>query len=172
MSSVRNIHKIFEFVNGNKGKIGPHEGKVAALMLSGEKPVGHLILPNNRDQIEQLHNAVLSGKMSMLDSPDTWTDESGIKYGGYYFCQSGKEQDMQRLFELFEGGKEINSYEEFVEVTHEIGTILGYSEDDINLFLKWHSSFMLQGLVWYQEKKLKFLSHISNLSSHDLWPVD
>ena len=157
MSAVRNIHKIFEFVNGNKGKIGPHEGKVASLMLSGEKPVCNLDFPFDREEITPLYEAVKRGEMGMLKSPNPQIDQDGNEHTSYYFCQSGKEQDMHRLFELFEGDREIDTYEKWVDYSREVGTILGYSEDDINIFLKWNSSLMLQGLLWYDNTKSKLL---------------
>gem|GEM_PF-1945800 len=152
MNAVLNVHKIFELVNGNKGKIGPHEGRVAEVMLSGEKPVCNLTFPGERDQIKPLYDAAQRGEMGMFKSPKPMIDSFGNEHTQYYFCQNGKEQDMQRLQELFEGDEEISSYEEY---SREVGTILGYSEDDINIFLKWNSSLMLQGLGWYMEAKSK-----------------
>lgn len=154
MNAVNTMCKIFELVNGNKGK-SAHEGKVATLMLSGEKPVCNLMFPHDREEIKPMYDAAQRGELGMFKSPNPITDSYGNEHHQYYFCQNGKEQDMQRLFELFEGGSVINSYEEWVERSQEIGTILGYSEDDINIFLKWNSSLMFQGLGWYLDTKSK-----------------
>lgn len=157
VSAVLKIHRIFELVNGNKGKIGPHEGRIAELMLSGEKPVCNLTFPGECDQIKPLYDAARRGEMGMFKSPKPMIDSFGNEHAQYYFCQNGKEQDMQRLHELFEGDEEISTYEQWEDCTREIGAILGYSEDDINIFLKWNSSLMLQGLLWYDNTKSKLL---------------
>jgi hypothetical protein len=172
MSTGLNIHRIFEIVNGNKGKIGPHEGKVAALMLSGEKPVCNLSFPYEREQIKPLYEAAKRGEMKMFISPNYQTDDFGNRHTPYYFCQNGKEADMQRLFELFEGNEEIDSYEQWAERSQEIGTILGYSQDDIDIFLKWNSSLMLQGLVKYLDIKSKLFPETPEPPDCDFTPLD
>ena len=49
---------------------------------------------------------------------------------GHYFCQLGQEENMAELISLFEGAtKGTESYH------RRVGQILGYSEDEINIFL-------------------------------------
>lgn len=146
MNLVKAFHSTYEWLYG-PGKIGPHEGRIAELMLEGKKPICHLTHPYETEDIKTLLDAIRDGKLSVFRVKNREIDLSGNPIDSYYFCQKGKEEDMLRLHQLFDHLDAPIDYADWEDRSIEIGHLLGYSDDDINMFLDWCNSPMLQVLT-------------------------
>jgi hypothetical protein len=135
--------KTYEWLNG-PGKIGPHEGSIAQRMLDGSKPVCNLSFPIEREEIQTLLNAAKVGTLSVFRFEAKYTFDNGSQVDSYYFCQKGKEKDMMSLHHHFDLEGPSDSYEEWENRAKDVGTILGYTPDDVNMYLNWCNSPMLQ----------------------------
>jgi hypothetical protein len=130
------LTRAFEAVNGN-GKIDPYKDRYAQSVLEGSKPICLLYFPVERKEIEQLLQQVKEGKLLVIKEPlAEYTPEH--PYTEYMFGQLGQKENMLRFKQLQEG-KHPPSAEPGSRDT-EKGRLLGYTEDDINTFLKWRQS--------------------------------
>lgn len=145
MDLTSSFHKTYAWING-PGKIGPHEGSIAQRMLDGSKPVCLLLFPIERKEIQSLLDATREGKLSVFRVKGRHHIYDNNYADNYYFCQRGKEVDMMRLHQLFDHPDALIDYADWEDRSIEIGHLLGYSDDDINMFLDWCNSPMLQVL--------------------------
>lgn len=127
---------------GDNGLIGPDEGEIVDKMLDGSKPVCELTFPYDRDDINTLMQAVRNGQLSMMtsDNGPYATDIYGNTYTTYFFCQPGRERDMERVAELFQIDDTTLNGQEFIEHNQEAGQLLGYSEEDVDRYIAWNKS--------------------------------
>lgn len=118
-----------EFIT--EGEIGPHEGKEFELMMSGQKPVALISAPEKMpDFLEQ----VKLGNFIMTASAYELRKQPGVIATDriYFFARPESRLRMEELAAIFNKNAQSGS---FTDDDHRrIGQLLGYSEDDIEVF--------------------------------------
>lgn len=148
MSLTRFLHTAFAAAHGGRGEVGPHDDREVELMRAGLKPVCTLTYPDELEKIQQLLTDVDDKKLFMLAiEQDEISDKYDEPHINYYFCQPANISDLQELIDLLETKRPLKSYEDRVEYSKKVGRILGYSDDDIDIFLRWNSSRALRTLT-------------------------
>ena len=109
------------------GRIGPHEGVEFILFDRGEK---HVIYFNWDSWPEEYFAAAkLVGAKSLKFSEQDSEEES------YIFYRHGHEAEAEELRDIILS--RFTKYnDDFDEKEHRIGEILGYTKDDVELFIK------------------------------------
>lgn len=116
----------------HNGKIGPHEGRIVELMLSGKKPVCHLVHGYDDREIEILNQAAADGKLVTM--PGSANIYDGKECQTQLFCQPDQIVFMERAAILLSDARQGTiAYD--ADFHRELGRMLGYSEDDINHFI-------------------------------------
>jgi len=143
MKKLQNLtNELPKLFRKNIGKIGPHKGRIAELMLSGQKPVCELIHGTQRDKddLNILNKAVLSKTLKTMMG-HIYT-ENGKQYPSQLFCQPGSVKDMERLAKLFASACQGTTPRD--KAFHrEAGQILGYSKNDIDHFISLNTQSLI-----------------------------
>lgn len=126
-----------------KGRIGPHTGREAELLLSGHKPVAmfaNINIESPPGQIALLEQAVAQGRLCKAFVA------SAIAHRTFY-CQPHEQEQMQELIGIYHkldsqtpAGATAMAIP--LEDHLRIGTLLGYNKEDIELFLAHQRSRM------------------------------
>lgn len=109
-----------------QGKLGPHEGQEAQLMLAGKKEVAYFHCDYPEIYFQEMRKCLEEGIFDSIKIGDSPPNETLVVW-----VPDAKQKAM-RLIELIQYSWE-NGYSEFVE--REKGRLLGYSKEDIDFFI-------------------------------------
>ncbi|MBC8267496.1 MAG: hypothetical protein H8E36_01990 [Rhodospirillaceae bacterium] len=117
--------------------IGPHEGKELELMLAGEKPVAMFsdVIPPSFELPEQdFAPYVADGKLIMRDIVVTASQTGSHDMRFLFYALPEEQWRIERLIEIH---RAIHQHDEpsTHELETEIGQLLGYKDQDIQIFL-------------------------------------
>lgn len=114
------------------GKVGPHEGREFALFATGEK---HLILffsDGLPDNVLPLAQSV--GALEWVFNAGKLFPDSEIELIGYIYYRDGYQEQAAHLASLVLAT--LNKSANPIQLERDIGRLLGYSEADIDAYIK------------------------------------
>lgn len=123
--------------NQLQGKIGPHQGQEAELLLTGRKPVALFSAPfinHQFEQIKRLDHAVDQGLLCKAFVTSAIAERT-------FYCLPESQAQMEELIAIYQRIDDQtppNPTEMSISLAdhHRIGTLLGYAPEDIAAFLK------------------------------------
>lgn len=122
--------------------VGPHEGRELELMLSGDKPLAcfsDVIPPSFDFPEEEFAPYVRQGKIKKAEFQYLYPERE-IAVRKLFYARSGEEWRIDRLHEIykaiFSGQRKSSDVDD-----REIGKLLGYNDNQIDVFLKWQKSW-------------------------------
>lgn len=114
------------------GKVGPHEGVEFELFAKGGKDIILFFNDGLPESVHQLAQAV--GAKELVFSAGKLFADSEIELIGFIYYRCGHEQQAERLASLVLDS--LNQPTEPFLIEREIGRLLGYAEDDIDVYVQ------------------------------------
>lgn len=119
--------------------IGPHEGRELDLMLKGEKPLTYFSEPM-RSSYElpdaEFEPHVKAGRIVKKDFIEDWTIDGRAEQVRFlYYALPNEEWRIDAAIKLtMPSQRHVTDYD---EIDRQLGSLLGYTEEEIDVFLEW-----------------------------------